>query len=229
VLRLEGEAPQVTEREGHSNATVDPFLNSKVRVNLLGGASFSDVVDMNVLFGTAGTTTLIQAGAEVEWRFASRFGLLLRGEWQSSTRVISDTETGANFTVASSALPLQLGVNAVLVKSPRFELGLGVLGGVSPLTWFSTEALPNSTGDAPTFASAMGFVGQARISAAIQVISRFALVLEGGWALQMTGLTQPLESGSGAELWKNTSTQEFVPASFNQSGHFVGGGLKICF
>ncbi len=230
VLRMEGEAPEVEEAPSVSADQDHPlFAGSKIHVNLLGGVNFSELVDLNVLFGTQGTTNLLQAGAEFEWRFAPRFGLLLRAEWQGSTRVITDTDTVANFTVSSSSIPLQLGVNAVLVKARRFELGLGLLGGVSPLSWVSTEDLPNTSGEAPTFASTLGFVGQARLNAAIHVVSRFALLLEGGWALQITGLTQPLTSASGDELWKNTSTQEFVPASFNQSGPFLGGGIRILF
>jgi hypothetical protein len=229
VLQLEGEAPETSASPERATGLQDPFSNARLRVSLMGGGVFSDWVDMNVLFGTTGVTTLVQAGAEIEWRFAPRFGLLLRGDWQSSTRVISDLETGANFTVVSSSLPLLLGLNAVLVKSSRFELGLGGLLGVSPLTWMSTEELPNTSGADPTVASTLGFVGQARLSAALQVVSRFAVVFEGGWGLQITNLTRPLVSASGSDLWKNSATQEFVPASFSQSGPFLGAGLRIYF
>ncbi len=235
VLKLEGEAPEMTEGEGRSTPSTPqgdsrvPGVSSKVMANLVGGAYFGVPPDVNLLFGLSGVRTHLQAGAEFEWRFSKHFGLLFRGEWQGLNSVITDSETGANFTLVSTAIPLELGVNTAIISTRQFELGLGVLGGVSPVTWVSTEDLPNSTGENATFASAVGFSGLVRLNAAFRIVSRFSILIEGGWRMILTGQTVPAVEGSGVDLWKNPDTGDLIPLALSQSGPFVSGGLRIAF
>jgi|GEM_PF-3476917 len=232
VIQAEGESPdegrveETRERTGHAPAIK---RGTGVMISLLGGANFAAQPDVNILFGTTGSRTFFQAGAEVEWRFARRFGLLLRGEWQGAFATIPDTETESVFSYTATSVPLQLGLNAAIITGGSFELGLAALGGVSPLTWIATQDVPDLTGDLPTVASTIGFPVTARLNGVFSVTPRISLMLETGWRFLLTSVVLPLAEGSGSELWKNPDTQEFIPLSLSNSGPFVGGGLRIHF
>jgi hypothetical protein len=232
VVQAEGEVPDAGQVEDLAQrSTGGPRIDrgTGVAISLLGGAAFGVPPDINVLFGLEGARTYFGAGAEVEWRFTRRFGFLLRGEWQGENAVIVNTDGTATFTYVSFASPLQIGLNWAMIAGRSFELGLGAMGGISPVTWVSTEELPNTSGDAATFASTVGFTAAARLNAIFAVTSRFSLFLEGGWRMLLTAPVIPLEDASGSALWKNNDTQEFIPLTLSNSGPFIGGGLRIHF
>ena len=232
VIQVEGESPdegqiqEVRERTGHAPSI---RRGTGVLISFLGGANFAAQPDVNILFGTTGSRTFFQAGAEFEWRFVRRFGLLLRGEWQGAFATIPDTETESVFAYTATSVPLQLGLNAAIVTGGSFELGFAAMGGVSPLTWIATQDVPNLSGDLPTVANAIGFPVTARLNGVFSVTPRISLMLETGWRFLLTSLVLPLAEGSGSDLWKNPDTQEFIPLSLSNSGPFVGGGLRIHF
>ena len=162
---------------------------------------------------------------------ARELGIALRIESVNAKLRADDADTGTNYQLDVTSLPVLFGVIVQLVETPRWSSEFGVYGGLGVNTQVQSTviSLPiASRAGAVTTVGTAAVAGAAKLAAHYHFGAFLSLFVEGGYRLISTKKLTPSKEGTGKELFQDAN-HNYVPISVDVSGGFISGGIGFRF